>query len=152
MSKVLKLVSLVTENCEVLTLNGSELIWVDYEQHDQILNTFERTSSELLGLCFRKDFKILLDDSFIISTNINNRTDITSVEFTFEDDEIETINISWPTGDHNNYITEHPGQRWFVTPEGNFMFQSWYSTDNERMSDEFVNQCIYNLNAMDKKA
>lgn len=151
MSKVLKLVSLVTENCEVLTLNGSDLIWVDYEQHDQILNTFERTSSELLGLCFRKDFKILLDDSFIISTNIN-RTDITSVEFTFEDDEIETINISWPIGEKNSYFTEHPGQRWFVTPEGNFMFQSWYSTDNERMSDEFVNQCIYNLNAMDKKA
>lgn len=150
MSKVLKSVSLVTENCEVFTLKGSDLIWTDYTKQDEIRNPFERNISEILGLCFRKDSQILLEESFISSVEFNNRTDITVVEFIFDDGVSEIINISWPEGEENRYLTEHPGQRWFVTPEGNFMFQSWYATDKERMIN--LDESIYVLSAMDKKA
>lgn len=150
MSKVLKYVSLVTENCEVFSLRGSDLIWTDYQKHDDIRNPFERSMSELLGLCFRKDSQILLEKSFISSLQFNNRTDITWVEFIFDNDETEIVSICWPEGEEYRYLTEHPGQRWFITPEGNYMFQSWYSSEPERMDK--LDECIYDLNAMDKKA
>ncbi|AFC21867.1 hypothetical protein GAP32_414 [Cronobacter phage vB_CsaM_GAP32] len=150
MSKVLKHVSLVTENCEVFTLNGSDLIWTDYQKQDDIRNPFERSMSEVLGLCFSKDSQILLEKSFISSLQFNKRTDITWVEFVFDNDETEIVTICWPEGEENRYLTEHPGQRWFVTPEGNFMFQSWYATDKERMIN--LDESIYDLRAMDKKA
>lgn len=150
MSKVLKYVSLVTENCEVFTIKGSDLIFIDYEHMDDILNIpFRRNKTQLLGLCFRKDAQILLEKSFISSVQFNNRTDITVIEFTFDNDETEQVTIHWPEGEENRNLTEHPGQNWFVTPNGNYMFQSWYTSDSERMKDSSV--CIYDLNSMDKK-
>lgn len=150
MQKVLKTVSLVTENCEVFTLKGSDLIWTDYTKQDEINNEFDRDTTEILGLCFRKDSQILLEESFISSPELFNRNDITTVEFSFEDGVSETISITWPECEENRYLTEHPGQRWFNTPAGNFMFQSWYSTDKERIPN--TDESIYVLSAMDRKA
>jgi len=122
MSKVLKTVSLVTENCEIFTFDAKFLTFIDYSKSQEIRFPYEEDTNEMLCLCFAQNTELLVEETQAFSFNWQNRTDITIVDFVYDDFSVRTMNLVWPDGEENRYLTEHPGQIWRVTPKGQFVF------------------------------
>lgn len=145
MQKVLKSVSLVTENCEVYVFDAKHIFWYDYEIHVDIVHPFQFTNVELFGMAFRSDATYNEDESTVFSDNWK-RTDYTWVEFKFDDESVHKVQLTWPEHEPHQHLTEHPGQRFDTTPAGNFVLSS--STNVEGVEENSP----YFLGAVDKKA
>ncbi len=139
MQKVLKTVSLVTENCEVYVFDAKHIFWFDFETHNQIDYPFKLSSFELFGMAFRSDAQYN-EESVVFSDNWK-RNDYTLVEFKFDDETVHKVSLSWPEQE----LHEHPGQRFDTTPLGNFVFSSCFN-------DEIPGESPYMLSSLDKIA
>jgi hypothetical protein len=83
MSKVLKTVSLVTENCEIFTFDAKYLTWIDYTKNQEIRFPYEEANNEMMCLCFANNAELLVEETQAFSFNWQNRTDITIVDFLY---------------------------------------------------------------------
>lgn len=122
MSTALKTISLVTENCEIFTFDAKFLTFLDYSKNSEISYLYEECVSEMLCLCFDKNTELLVKETQAFSLNWNNRTDITIVDFVYDDDFVRTVHLEWPNGEENKNLTSHPGQLWRMTPKGQLVF------------------------------
>jgi hypothetical protein len=147
MSKVLKTVSLVTENCEIFTFDAKYLTWIDYTKNQEIRFPYEEANNEMMCLCFANNAELLVEETQAFSFNWQNRTDITIVDFVYDDFSVRTMHLSWPPGEENRYLTSHPGQCWRVTPKGQFVFTH---VINEHIEFDDLAQILYDLELLDQ--
>ncbi|UYE98857.1 hypothetical protein XbC2_437 [Xanthomonas phage XbC2] len=147
MSKVLKTVSLVTENCEIFTFDAKHLTWIDYSKNQEIRFPYEEDTNEMLCLCFAKDTELLVEETQAFSFDWKNRTDITIVDFVYDDYSVRTMNLTWPDGEENRYLTSHPGQCWRVTPKGQLVFTH---VINEHSDFAELAKDLYDLELLDQ--
>ena len=152
MTDKIKSITLVTENCEVLTFDIKHVFWFELDQRRNFKfeNTemvFDDDNRELFGIALYPTAEIIAQESFASSYDWKERlkgVDVTAFEINYEDGSVKTIGILWPDGEENRYLTSHPGQRLEETPAGNFIFTS--------ASDVPGTEQIYDLDAIDKIA
>lgn len=105
MEKELKSITLILENTETITLPPSQIshliidnISSDYIKYKKDQNTIKKRQ-------FAKEIFLQIENPETIQTNtdeqlnclerIQNQPDITAIEFTYIDDEIERFNVDW---------------------------------------------------------
>lgn len=152
MTEQIKSISLVTENCEVLTFDIKHVFWFTYSNQRSF--TFENShmifddeNLELYGIALRPSAELVPAESFASSYNWKERlkgVDVTAFEINYEDGTVKTVGIDWPGGEENRYLTEHPGQRFEETPAGNFIFTSSSAVSGTEQ--------VFDLDAIDKIA
>jgi len=150
MTDKIKSITLVTENCEVLTFDIKHVFWFSFINNRDFMfenghEVFEDEHRELFGIAFLPTAQLVADETFASSYDWQTRlkgVDVTAFEINYESGTVKTVGIEWPDGEENRYLTAHPGQRFEETPAGNFIFTSSTHVPGSEQA--------FDLNAIDK--